>query len=164
MSCGNYRSNARRVSPAIQAVETELGRLQAGFPQPRRVAVAPQAKYRKQPHAKYQAVAGTDALGQYLTRRANQRHSFIIAQSVKRPWARNGAPFGVMLGENPYPRLKLQWLTAARHPLQCHPKQCADKTYDPRRPGATSSLLSCHPNRSRSAPVNPDDKHAALEL
>jgi hypothetical protein len=28
-----------------------------------------------------------------LTRRANQRHSFIIAQSVKRPWARNGAPF-----------------------------------------------------------------------
>jgi len=44
---------AVRVSPAIQAVETELGRLQAGFPQPRRVAVAPQAKYRKQPHAKY---------------------------------------------------------------------------------------------------------------
>src|SRR6267143_6994340 len=86
MSCGNCRSNARRVSPAIQAVETELGRLQAGFPQPRRVAVAPQAKYRKQPHAKYQAVAGTDALGQYLTRRANQWHSFIIAQSVKRPW------------------------------------------------------------------------------
>src|SRR5882757_10927310 len=91
MSCGNYRSNARRVSPAIQAVETELGRLQAGFPQPRRVAVAPQAKYRKQPHAKYQAVAGTDALGQYLTRRANQWHSFIIAQSVKRPWPRNSA-------------------------------------------------------------------------
>jgi len=69
-------------------------RLQAGFPQPCRVAVAPQAKYRKQPHAKYQAVAGTDALGQYLTRRANQRHCFIIAQSVKRPWPRNGALFG----------------------------------------------------------------------
>jgi hypothetical protein len=51
-----------------------------------------------------------DALGQYLTPRANQRHSFIIAQSVKRPWARNGAPFGVILGENPYPRLKLHWL------------------------------------------------------
>ena len=32
-------------------------------------------------------------LGKNLTRRANQRHSFIIAQSVKRPWARNGAPF-----------------------------------------------------------------------
>jgi hypothetical protein len=29
--------------------------------------------------------------GQYLTRRANQRHSFIIAQSVKRPSPRNSA-------------------------------------------------------------------------
>jgi hypothetical protein len=37
-----------------------------------------------------------------LTRRANQRHSFIIAQSVKRAWSRNGALFGVILGENPY--------------------------------------------------------------
>ncbi len=27
----------------------------------------------------------------YLTRRANQRHSFIIAQSVKRPWPRNNS-------------------------------------------------------------------------
>ena len=26
--------------------------------------------------------------GQYLTRRANQRHSFIIAQSVRHPWPR----------------------------------------------------------------------------
>ncbi len=33
------------------------------------------------------AVAGKDALGQYLTRRANQRHSFIIAQSARRPRA-----------------------------------------------------------------------------
>src|SRR6266403_3198908 len=32
-------------------------------------------------------VAG-GALGQYLTRRANQRHSFMIAQSVKRRWER----------------------------------------------------------------------------
>ena len=54
-----------------------------------------------------------------MTRRANQRHSFIIAQSVRRPWARHGAPFGVTLGENSYPRLeshwllKLQWLAAA---------------------------------------------------
>jgi hypothetical protein len=30
------------------------------------------------------AVAGKEALGQYLTRRANQRHSFIIAQSIGR--------------------------------------------------------------------------------
>jgi hypothetical protein len=29
---------------------------------------------------------------------------------MKRPWAYNGAPFGVMLGENRYPRLNLQWL------------------------------------------------------
>src|SRR5882757_11084780 len=70
----------------LQQRSRQRVRLQAGFPKPRRVAVAPQAKYRKQPHAKYQAVAGTDALGQYLTRRANQWHSFIIAQSVKRPW------------------------------------------------------------------------------
>ena len=33
------------------------------------------------------------ALGKYLTRRANQRHSFIIARSVKRPWPRNSALF-----------------------------------------------------------------------
>jgi len=59
-----------------------------------------------------------------LTCRANQRHSFIIAQSVKRPWARNGAPFGVILSENSYPRLnlhwlvKLQWLAAASDRLR----------------------------------------------
>src|SRR5216683_371389 len=29
---------------------------------------------------------------------------------MKRPWGYNSAPFGVMLGENPYPRLNLQWL------------------------------------------------------
>ena len=75
-------------------------RLQAGFSQPCRAAVAPGQQYRKQPHAKQPAVAGKDGLGPYLTRRANQRHSFIIAKSVNRPWARNGAPFGVMLGEN----------------------------------------------------------------
>jgi hypothetical protein len=46
-------------------------------------------------------------LGQYLTRRANQRHSFIIAQCVKRPWARNGALFGVILVENPYPTIEV---------------------------------------------------------
>jgi hypothetical protein len=40
-------------------------------------------------------------MGQRLTRRANQRHAFIIAQSIKRPWAYNGA------------LLKLQWLAAA---------------------------------------------------
>jgi hypothetical protein len=51
---------------------------------------------------------------QYLTRRANQRHSFIVAQSVKRPWARDGAPFGVVLGENPHPRLKLHLLVKLR--------------------------------------------------
>ncbi len=32
-------------------------------------------------------------------------------------------------------------------PLQCHPNQCAGKHLRPRRPGATSSLLSCCPNR-----------------
>src|ERR1700704_43436 len=50
------------------------------------------------------------ALGKYLTRRANQWHSFIIAQSVKRPWPGNSALFGAILGENSYPQLKLQWL------------------------------------------------------
>ncbi len=39
--------------------------------------------------------------GQYLTRRANQRHSFIIAQSVKRAWSRNGALFGVIWAKIP---------------------------------------------------------------
>jgi len=47
------------------------------------------------------AVAGKDALGQYLTRRANQRHSFIIAQSIKRPRACNGALFGVIWAKMP---------------------------------------------------------------
>src|SRR4030088_1819204 len=46
------------------------------------------------------------ALGKYLTRRANQRHSFIIAQSVRYPWPRNRALFGAVLGENSYPQLK----------------------------------------------------------
>src|SRR5882757_6703208 len=94
----------------LQQRSRQRVRLQAGVPKPRPVAVAPQAKYRKQPHAKYQAVAGTDALGQYLTRRANQWHSFIIAQSVKRPWPGHSALFGAILGENSYPQLKLQWL------------------------------------------------------
>src|SRR6266487_6477881 len=51
------------------------------------------------------AVAGKDALGQYLTRRANQGHSFIIAQSVKRPWSYDSAPRSDF-GETPYPQLK----------------------------------------------------------
>ena len=51
-----------------------------------------------------------------MTRRANQRYSFIIAQSVRRPWSRNGALFGVILGENPYPRLKLHWLLKLQWP------------------------------------------------
>src|SRR5712691_10794338 len=50
------------------------------------------------------------ALGKYLTRRANQGHSFTIAQSVKRPWPSNSALFGAILGENSYPQLKLHWL------------------------------------------------------
>jgi len=45
-----------------------------------------------------------------LTRRANQGHSFIIAQSVKRPWPGNSALFGAISGENSYPQLKLRWL------------------------------------------------------
>jgi hypothetical protein len=45
-------------------------------------------------------------LGKYLTRRANQRHSFIIAQSVKRPWPRNSAVFAI-LGENSYPQFEV---------------------------------------------------------
>ena len=58
------------------------------------------------------------ALGKYLTRRANQRHSFIIAQSVKRPWPRNSAVFSAILGENSYPQLKLHWLAAASDHLR----------------------------------------------
>jgi hypothetical protein len=46
------------------------------------------------------------ALGEYLTRRANQRHSFSIAQSVKRPWPSDSALFSAILGENSYPQLK----------------------------------------------------------
>ena len=46
-------------------------------------------------------------MGQYLTRRANQRHCFIIAQSVRRPWARNGAPFGAILGEKSLPTIEV---------------------------------------------------------
>src|SRR6266436_7142364 len=58
------------------------------------------------------------ALGKYLTRRANQRHCFIIAQSVKRPWPRNGALFGAVLSENSYPQLKLHWHAAASDRLR----------------------------------------------
>src|SRR5260370_20512602 len=50
------------------------------------------------------------ALGKYLTRRANHGHSFIIAQSVKRPWPSNSALFGAILGENSYPQLYLRLL------------------------------------------------------
>jgi len=61
-------------------------RLQAGFSQPCRVAVASNKNIENNPMQSKQAVAGKDALGQYLTRRANQRHSFIIAQSARRLW------------------------------------------------------------------------------
>src|SRR5215211_4837382 len=44
---------------------------------------------------------------QHLTRRANQRHSLIIARSANPPALRhNGLPWRDC-GENPYPRLKL---------------------------------------------------------
>src|SRR5437764_11722191 len=59
-----------------------------------------------------------DALRGYLTRRANQRHSFIIAQSVKTPRARNSALSGVILGEEPYPQSNLHWLAAASDRLR----------------------------------------------
>jgi hypothetical protein len=76
-----------------------------------------------------------------LTRRANQRHSFIIAQSVKRPWARNGAPFGVILGENPYPRLKLQWLAAASDRLRvAEPPRFRARTFERSRQHAIRSI------------------------
>jgi hypothetical protein len=154
-----------------------------------------------------------------LTRRANQRHSFIIAQSVRGPWARNGALFGVIFGETPYTRLKLHWLVklqwlaaasdrrrVAERPrfrrayrghrwfgsgLPCDHGRTSSRaapqnarlrtmalgtlipnaffveaaprrfvrcrhsaihaetdTYDPRRPGATSSLLSCRQSQT----------------
>ena len=67
-------------------------RLQAGFSQPRRVAVASNKNIENNPMQSKQAVAGKDALGQYLTRRANQRHSFIIAQSARRPRASSNNP------------------------------------------------------------------------
>ena len=57
-------------------------------------------------------------MSRYLTRRANQRHCFIIAQSVKRPWPRNGALFSAILGENSYSQLKLHWLAAASDRLR----------------------------------------------
>jgi len=47
---------------------------------PRRFGSQP--KISKTTPCKVAAVAGKDALGQYLTRRANQWHSFIIAQSM----------------------------------------------------------------------------------
>ena len=67
-------------------------RLQAGFSQPCRVAVASDKNIENNPMQSKQAVAGKDALGQYLTRRANQRHSFIIAQSARRPRASSNNP------------------------------------------------------------------------
>src|SRR6266404_5203652 len=67
-----------------------------------------------------------DALRGYLTRRANQRHSFIIPQSVKIPRARNSALSGVILGENPYPQSNLHWLAAASGRLRVAepPRRC----------------------------------------
>jgi hypothetical protein len=49
-----------------------------------RVALAPKQNIENNPMQSSMAVAGKEALGQYLTRRANQRHSFIIAQSIGR--------------------------------------------------------------------------------
>jgi hypothetical protein len=59
----------------------------AGFSQPRRAAVASNKNIENNPMQSSMAVAGKDASGQYLTRRANQRHSFILAQSARRPRA-----------------------------------------------------------------------------
>jgi hypothetical protein len=48
-----------------------------------------------------------------LTRRANQRHSFIIAQSDKRPLPRNSGLLNAVAAENPYQQLELRRLAAA---------------------------------------------------
>jgi len=48
-----------------------------------------------------------------LTRRANQRHSFIIPQPCKSPSPRNSGLVGAIAAENPYPQLKLHRLAAA---------------------------------------------------
>ncbi len=78
-----------------------------------------------------------DALREYLTRRANQRHSFIIAQSVKTPRARNSALSGVILGEEPYPQSNLHWLAVASDRLRA--------AEPPRRRdlGTVASLATC---------------------
>ena len=49
-----YLDDKREVQPklALSWTHSDDVRLQAGFSQPRRVAVAPDQKYRKQPHAK----------------------------------------------------------------------------------------------------------------
>jgi hypothetical protein len=47
------------------------------------------------------AVAGTDALSRYLTRRANQQHFFIIAKSVEPAAGAQRRLFGVTSGETP---------------------------------------------------------------
>jgi len=41
---------------------------------------------------------------------------------------------------------------------RCSPKQCADKHLRPRRPGATSSLLSCLPNRAGGRDLCPSSR------
>ena len=67
-------------------------------------------------------------------------------------------------GDVPLSRLQIaRRTTRPLHtvPLQCHANNVHTNTYDPRRPGATLSLLSCRPNRSRSAPRQSYDKRAA---
>src|SRR5438105_7280324 len=83
----------RRQRPRVRTAKARgRVRLQAGVSQPRRVAVASNKNIENNPMQGKQAVAGKDVLGQYLTRRANQRHCFIIAQSTRRPRASSNNP------------------------------------------------------------------------
>jgi hypothetical protein len=65
-----------------------------------------------------------------LTRRANQRHSFIIPQSCKRPSPAIAGCFGAIAAQNPHPQLKLHRLAAANDRLRvteprAHPARVA---------------------------------------
>ena len=111
------RSHVRIVSGAPLGYSAGLAGV-CGFKrdvsQPRRGG--PQPKISKTTPCKVAGCRRQGRLGQHLTRRANQRHSFTIARSIKRPWPRNSAP-RCDFGQNPYPQLKLHWFACSDNAL-----------------------------------------------
>ena len=102
-----------------------------------------------------------------LTRRANQRHSFIIPKSCKRPSPRNSGRVGDDCGSNPHPQLKLHRIAAASDRLRvAEPRACRARARESRHEHRSGPRYANGDRRNRpdQSCRSPADKTAVARI